>query len=132
MSINKLQHALSAAALVLIAGPALAVDYVQCNAMRVALDREMADFMAERTRRHQAGMKNVLQSCGLSPINGAPTSQVEAYEACKKPVYEIGVREWDKQNNQLDPKTGKATGSRFAMNMVRIHADMVKNNCPTP
>ena len=47
MALNKLQLTLSTAALALMAGPALAVDYVQCNAMKVAYDSEMAALSDE-------------------------------------------------------------------------------------
>jgi hypothetical protein len=127
-----LAPATAAAAAVFIAGPALAVDYVQCNAMRVAYDREVAALVAQRTMRQQAGRRVVIQRCGLSPGTTTSTAEQSAYEACMLPAYEAGVQQWDADNGELDPKTGKSTGSRYALNAVRILTDMTKNKCPMP
>jgi hypothetical protein len=116
----------------LIAGPALSVDYVQCNAMRVALDREMAALVNQRLVRSYAGDSVVTQRCGLPPIAGASETELSTWESCKLPAYDVGVQQWDKQNGEIDPKTGKSKGSRFAGNVVKIYLDMSKNKCPMP
>ncbi len=129
---NHLVPVTAAAAAILIAGPALAVDYVQCNAMRVAYDREMAAFVEQRTVRHRAGLRTVTQRCGLTPIAAASEVERSTFESCRLPAYDAGVQQWDKQSGELDPKTGKSTGSRYAANVMRIAADLYKNKCPMP
>lgn len=116
----------------LMAGPVLAVDYVQCNAMRVAYDREMTALLNQRSNRHQAGLEVVVERCGLPPIAGASEAERSSFESCRLPAYDAAVQEWSEQNGEFDPKTGKFIGSRYALNALRIYADMIKNKCLLP
>lgn len=114
------------------AGPSAAVDYVQCNAMRAAYDRELAALIAERTSRHDYGVRSTVKPCGLPPIAGAATAEASAYAACRQSAFDVGVREWDERHKQLDPRTGKSTGSPIAMTLLKIYMDMSKGSCPLP
>lgn len=114
------------------AGPASAVDYVQCNAMRAAYDRELAALVAERTSRRDYGIRSTAKPCGLPPFAGASTAEVGGYSACRESAFDAGVREWDEQHKQLDHWTGKSTGSPLAMNLFRIYMDMSTASCQLP
>ena len=79
------------AAAVLIAGPTLGIDYVQCNAMSVAYDREMTALLNQRSNRHQAELKVVVERCGLPPIAGASEAERSSFEPCRLPAYDSAV-----------------------------------------
>ena len=122
----------TAALAALITGPALAVDYVQCNAMRVAFDRDLSALTNQRIARNRAGLAAVNQRCGLPPIAGAAATEQSAWDSCALPAYDAGAQQWDKENGELDPKTGKRTPSRYAMSVGKIGQDMILKECPMP
>jgi hypothetical protein len=124
--------AIGAIAVVFAPLNASALDYVQCNAMREAYDREMALLISERYTRRQHGLKRTVEACGLPPVAGATEDVNLKYKSCHDTAYADGVAGWDRVNRQISPKTGEPIGSPYAKSLLRIMEDMNKGGCPLP
>jgi hypothetical protein len=111
---------------------ALALDYVQCNAMHEAFAREMSLLVAERRARSQTGIKRAVEVCGLPPVTGASDDATLGYKSCYDAAYARGAADWDVENKQVNAKTGLPTGSPYAATIIRIMEDMQKSGCPLP
>lgn len=124
--------AIGAAALTALPLNASALDYVECNAMREAFEREMSLLISERRARSQSGVRRSVEVCGLPPIPGANEDAALTYKSCYDTAYTSGVADWDVANQQVNTKTGMPTGSPYAATLVRIMEDMRKSGCPLP
>ncbi len=115
------------AAVVLLAGPAQAVDYVKCEAMQKALSRVTAS--AEQVEKDVWGEiydRYTLNNCGLRPSAGLPgysTKSVLAWYDCSSTTYRAN---YEKMKKELaaDPRV-LALRTRAA----KIQADYSKQGC---
>ena len=107
---------------VVMAGPAVAVDYVKCEAMNNAYSRTLAQLKQELKEDHAAKLSLAeVAKCGPRP--GPEVNLFDGYIQCTNRAFAY--------KNDAEKKAGEAPiFAKYEMKLQAIRKDYAKEDCP--